>query len=121
MIRYEPTATLSVAADQASPADGVSVAVPENEPGAEGATPSRTRTTTPAEETDIVVNERPETGSVIVRPTSNGASLRSVVAGVVSRSSVAWGESVGLAVPLPIRIVTPDTAGDPADQVSKEP
>ena len=106
-----------MAAPQATSTVGSEVAVAVAEAGAAGAIPSRTRTVTADEDVDNVVNEIVETGSVIVRPTSSGASLRSVVLGVVSSSSVACGVRVGVADPLPIRIVTPLTAGEPAAKV----
>src|SRR3954454_9747721 len=113
-------ATLSVAAPQVSvtePWAGVAPGVAT----APGGIPSRTRTTIPPELTDIAVIEIFDTGSVIVRPTPSGASLRSLVAGVVSRRSVACGFVVGLAVPSPRRIVTPVVAADPAANRSKTP
>ena len=112
---YVSTPTLSVAAPHESATDGAAVGVAASAPGALGAIPSRTRTAIPFASADSVVNEIVDTGSVTVLPTSSGASLRSVVAGVVSRSSVICGEFVGLAVPRPRRIVAPTVAGDPAE------
>src|SRR3954452_5027997 len=80
---------------------------------APGAIPSRMRTTIPPELADMAVIEIFDTGSVSVRPTPSGASFRSLVAGVVSRRSVAWGFVVGLAVPTPMRTVTPVVAAEP--------
>ncbi len=109
---------MSVAAPQVSVTD-VSAALAPGFVTAPGAMPSRTCTTAPAALDDSVVIEIFETGSVIVRPTVSGASLRSLVAGVVSSRSVAWGEVVGLAVPLPSRIVTPVVTAEPAVNESK--
>ena len=119
--RYEATATLSLARIQPRLTLGSLSTVAPSEPGVPGAMPSVTRTLTPPLPIDWVVNEIVETGSVIDRPTRSGASLRSVVAGVESRSSVARGEPVGLAVPQPSRIVAPLTAGEPAAKLSNEP
>src|SRR3954452_14734509 len=112
---------LSVAAPQVSATDGVSDAVADSAPGALGAIPSFTWTLTPAASDESVVNEMVDTGSLSVLPTSRGASLRSVVEGVVSMRFVSFGDDVGLAVPTPSRIVTPTVAGEPAVKLSKLP
>ena len=80
-----------------------------------------TSTVTPDAPIDCVVIEIVETGSVIVWPTSSEASLSDGVPGVVSRSSVATGDQVGLAEPQPRRTVTPFTTGEPAENASKTP
>ena len=90
-------------------------------PGAVGLLGSRTRTTIPLELDDTAVIDSFETGSVIVLPTASGASDRDEVPGVESSRSVALGDVVGLAVPRPIRTVTPVTAGDEAPNVSNAP
>src|SRR3954462_1980520 len=113
-------ATLSVAAPQLSVTDpwaGVAAGVVT----APGAIPSRIRTTIPPELADMAVIEIFDTGSVSVRPTPSGASFRSLVAGVVSRRSVAWGFVVGLAVPKPMRTGTPVGAAEPRGDAAKTP
>ena len=92
-----------------------------NEPGVPGFTLSVTWTLTPFASEDSVLNESPDTGSVRVLPSRSGASLRSVVDGVVSMRFVSLGDDVGLAVPTASRIVTPVTGGEPAVNVSKLP
>ena len=67
------------------------------------------------------MNEIVDTGSLSVLPTRSGASLRSVVDGVVSMRFVSLGDDVGLAVPTARRMVTPTVAGEPAVKLSKLP
>ena len=89
---------MSVAAPQVSVTE-LSAVVKPGFATAPGAIVSRTRTTIPAALTDSALIVTFDTGSLIVLPTASGASLRSLVPGVLSRRSVAWGDVVGLAVP----------------------
>jgi hypothetical protein len=72
-------------------------------------------TVAPEEETATSVIEIPVSGSFNVFPTANGASVKLVVAGVVSTSC----DCVAVPKLGVIRMLTPLTAGDSGEKLSK--